>query len=302
MNATMTETDRWSAVVARDRNAHFVYAVLTTRIYCRPSCPSRRPKPENVQYFDNPTAAENAGFRACKRCDPSGVEPRAGLVKDLCRFIEANLERRITLEELSEFAGLSPFHLQRTFRAELGVSPREYQAALRRRESAPGDVVTYAMVDSSLGRMLLAETRKGVCAVSFGEDDDGLRAWLKAQMPYAELREGELAIPADSILRALEPTGGDVPLDIRGTAFQQKVWNALRAIPAGETRSYEDLAAAIGQPAAVRAAAHACASNRIAVLVPCHRIVRKDGGLGGYRWGIGRKEALLRREGAAPLA
>lgn len=293
---SMTNAQRWSAVLNRERSAEFVYAVKTTQVYCRPSCPSRRPNEKNVSYYDSAQQAEQAGYRACQRCDPARVEPRAGLVADLCRFMEANAERRITLEELSEFAGLSPFHLQRTFRNELGVTPREYQAALRKRESAPGDVVTYALVDSPLGRMLIAETRRGVCAVSFGEDDDELTRWLGEQMPYAELKRGEVAESAEALLQATVTGSCDLPLDIRGTAFQQKVWNALRSIPPGETRTYEEIAAAIGEPRAVRAAATACANNRVALLIPCHRVVRKSGEPGGYRWGVERKRQLLERE------
>ncbi len=295
---TMTNTERWSAVENRDRAASFVYAVVTTNVYCRPSCPSRRPKRDNVQFFDDAVAAERSGFRACRRCQPRSVEPRAGLVADLCRFMEANRERRITLEELSEFAGLSAFHLQRTFREELGVSPREYQAALRKRESAPGDEVTYGFFDSPLGQGLVAETKRGVCALSFGADRTTLLEWLRGEMPYATLREGVVDDAVAGVLQFIGRGSCDLPLDIRGTAFQQQVWNALRAIPPGQTRTYEQLAQAVGRPDAIRAAGTACGSNRIALLIPCHRALRKDGGLGGYRWGLEIKKELLRRERA----
>ncbi|MBC7926375.1 MAG: methylated-DNA--[protein]-cysteine S-methyltransferase [Bryobacteraceae bacterium] len=292
----MTNESRWLAIEQRQRNAGFVYGVATTGIYCRPSCPAKRPKPENIRFYDDAQQAEKAGFRACKRCGPAKVEPRTGLVSDLCRFLEANSDRRVSLEELSQFAGLSPFHLQRTFRAELGVSPREYQSALRQRETDPGDAVTYGFFESPMGRGLIAETRQGVCAVSFGVDDKALLMWLRGQLPYALLQEGEVREAAKGVLQAMESGSCDLPLDIRGTVFQQKVWNALRAIPPGQTNTYEELAASAGRPRAVRAAATACANNRIAILIPCHRIVRKDGALGGYRWGLERKRELLQRE------
>ncbi|MDZ4800523.1 MAG: methylated-DNA--[protein]-cysteine S-methyltransferase [Bryobacteraceae bacterium] len=293
----MTNAERWSAYERRERDARFIIAVRTTKIYCRPSCPARRPKPENVTLYDTVAEAREAGFRACKRCKPDDeLEPRAGLVADLCRFMEANRERRITLEELSEFAGLSPFHLQRTFRAELGVSPREYLAALRRRESAPGDVVTYGFFESALGPGLIAETRQGVCAVSFSADRGELLTWLREQMPYATLGEGVVDNAVRGLLEYIETGSSDLPLDVRGTVFQQKVWNALRSIPPGETRTYEQLASASGRPDATRAAGTACGSNRIAVLIPCHRALRKDGGLGGYRWGLDIKREMLKRE------
>jgi len=292
----MTNTERWNAIQQRQRGASFFYAVKTTGIYCRPSCPSRRPDPRNIVYFDQPDEAERAGFRACRRCDPRRTEPRVGLVTDLCRFIEANANRRISLAELSVFAELSPFHLQRVFREELGVSPREYQAALLGRESDPGKAVTYDIVDSPLGRMLVAESGRGLCAVSFGSDDAELEVWIREQMPLASLHRGTLSETAKQVIQALDTGSCELALDIRGTAFQQKVWKALRDIPRGETRSYEDLAKAVGQPNAVRAVARACRANRMAIVIPCHRIVRKDGTPGGYRWGVERKKNVLERE------
>src|SRR4051794_4734459 len=298
MTANMTDAERWSAVVSRERGAQFIYAVRTTNIYCRPSCPSRRPHPDNVLYFDAPEVAERAGFRPCRRCDPRRPEPRVGLLVDLCRYLEANSGRRVTLAELSEFAELSPFHLQRVFREEVGVSPREYHAALNNRYAEPGETVMFDIVDSPLGRMLIAESRRGLCAVSFGSDDQELSAWLKEQFPYAAVSRGELAASVRAVLQTFETGACDLPLDIRGTAFQQRVWNTLRSIPSGETRTYEELAAAIRQPRAVRAVANACGANRLAIVIPCHRIVRKDGTLSGYRWGTERKRAILDREHA----
>lgn len=293
---SMTNTERWNAVQQRRREAGFFYAVKTTGVYCRPSCPSRRPDPQNVLYFDQPADAEQAGFRACRRCDPRRSEPRVGLVTDLCRYIEANANRRISLAELSAFADLSPFHLQRTFREEVGVSPREYQAALNNRQADPGDTITYDIVDSPLGRMLVAASGKGLCAVSFGSTDAELEQWIGQQLPFAKACRGVLSDVARQVIETIETGSCELALDIRGTAFQQKVWKALRAIPRGETRSYEDLAQAAGQPRAVRAVARACAANRIAIVVPCHRIVRKDGSLGGYRWGVDRKKTVLELE------
>jgi AraC family transcriptional regulator of adaptative response/methylated-DNA-[protein]-cysteine methyltransferase len=221
------------------------------------------------------------------------------LVADICRYIEANLDRRVTLADLAEFAGLSPYHLQRTFKAEAGVSPREYGDARRRammpegRKTRQMETIRYTIADSPLGRMLVAESQKGVCAVSFEDGVTDLVAWLRQQFPRAELVRAEIPGAVAALIRAINGDTSGLPLDIRATAFQQKVWRQLQAIPRGQTCTYEELAAAIGQPAAVRAAAHACAANRIAVAVPCHRVVRKDGGLGGYRWGLERKRRLL---------
>lgn len=292
----MPDTERWAAVLARDRAAKFFYAVASTGIFCRPSCPAKRPKPDSVRFFDSPAAAREAGYRPCRRCDPLAPEPRASLITDLCRFIEANSFRRITLKELSEFADLSPFHLQRLFRAETGLSPREYHVSLRRRDTKPGEQVRYAVADSPLGRMLVAESKEGICAVSFGDNDEQLTGWLRVTLPYANLVPASLDEAAARVIRSIGPGRCDLPLDIRGTVFQQKVWKALQSIPSGETRTYAELAAMVGQPRAVRAAAHACASNRVAVLIPCHRVVRKSGDLGGYRWGVERKAELLSRE------
>jgi AraC family transcriptional regulator, regulatory protein of adaptative response / methylated-DNA-[protein]-cysteine methyltransferase len=293
----MRDTERWAAVLARDRRSNFFYGVETTRIYCRPSCPSRRPSVSSVTFFDSPADAEQAGFRPCLRCTPRGPEPRSHLVTDVCRFIDANIERRITLPELSEFAGLSPFHLQREFKSELGISPREY-ADTRSRQLMPdsrrtAETIRYATTSSVLGPMLVAETDRGICAVTFGED---LVGWLKQQFPEATLKPAELPEAVKALTLAMRGEAINVPLDIRATAFQHKIWQHLRAIPRGHTATYEEIAAAAGHPSAVRAAARACAANRIAVAIPCHRVIRKDGSLGGYRWGIDRKRRLLELE------
>ena len=293
----MQDTQRWAAVLARDRESKFFYAVQTTGIYCRPSCPSRRPSVSSVQFFETPAEAEQAGFRPCMRCKPRGPEPRSHLITDLCRFIDANIERSIPLAELAEFAGLSPFHLQREFKAELGVTPREYAEA-RRRQVMPdsrrtAETIRYATAASPLGPMLVAESDRGICAVTFGDD---LVGWLKQQFPAATLQRADLPDAVRALTGAMNGETVDLPLDIRATAFQQKIWQQLRTIPRGRTTTYEELAAAVGQPSAVRAAAQACAGNRIAVAIPCHRVVRKDGSLGGYRWGIDRKRRLLELE------
>jgi AraC family transcriptional regulator of adaptative response/methylated-DNA-[protein]-cysteine methyltransferase len=293
----MQDTERWAAVLARDRTSNFFYAVQTTGIYCRPSCPSRRPSASAVTYFDTTADAERAGFRPCLRCTPRGPERRSHLVNDVCRFIDANIERRITLAELSEFAGLSPFHLQREFKSELGISPREYADA-RSRQLMPdsrrtGEIIRYATAESVLGPMLVAETDRGICAVTFGDD---LVGWLKQQFPAARLQRAELPDAVHALTQAMRGEAVKLPLDIRATAFQHKIWQHLRTIPRGRTATYEELAAAAGQPTAVRAAARACATNRIAVAIPCHRVIRKDGALGGYRWGIDRKRRLLELE------
>lgn len=294
----MLDTERWAAVLARDRESRFLYAVGSTGIYCRPSCPSRRPQRENVTFFDSPEEAERAGYRACRRCSPSsGQDPLAHLVTDVCRFLEANIDRRVTLTELAEFAGLSPFHLQRRFKAELGVSPREYAEA-HRRQTMPDskrtrETIRYGISESPLGPMLVAQSERGICAVSFDRDAAVLTAWLRQQFPNAVLENADVSEAAQALVGFMDGAPLGLPLDIRATAFQHKAWQALQAIPRGKTLTYEELAAAIGQPSAVRAAAHACATNRIAVAIPCHRVLRKDGSLGGYRWGIEKKRRLL---------
>jgi AraC family transcriptional regulator of adaptative response/methylated-DNA-[protein]-cysteine methyltransferase len=340
--------EAWAAVVARDRrfDGRFVYAVRSTRVYCRPSCPSRRPTAANVVFFDDPSGAERAGFRACKRCRPRANNVPVGAaaaVRDAAAFIDAHADERITLAALARQTGVSPFHLQRVFRRELGVTPREYQQArrldrlraqLRRgetvsratydagfgspsrvyeqaaqlgmtpavyRRGGQGLSIRFAIVPSPLGQLLVAATARGVCAVSLGDTDEQLERRLRAEFPRAvvERDDGSLADLAGRVLAHIRGDGSahDLPLDVRGTAFQQQVWRALLAIPYGETRSYAEVAAAIGQPTATRAVARACATNPVAVVIPCHRVVRSNGGLGGYAGGVERKERLLEIEG-----
>jgi AraC family transcriptional regulator, regulatory protein of adaptative response / methylated-DNA-[protein]-cysteine methyltransferase len=267
-----------------------VYAVSTTGIYCRPDCPARRPRPEHVRWFADGAAARRDGYRACKRCRPGEPDRAARAMAALCRRIEAD-PATASLAELARLAGLSRFHLLRAFRRVVGVTPRDYARACRRREDpARPRELRWSSAPSPLGRVYVARSERGICAVSLGRrdfpaarlrrDDAGLRPLLRAIVAHAA---GSAPAPA-------------LPLDVRATAFEERVWRALRAIPAGETRSYGELARAIGRPGAARAVGRACAANRIALLIPCHRAVRADGSPGGYRWGIARKRALLARE------
>jgi AraC family transcriptional regulator, regulatory protein of adaptative response / methylated-DNA-[protein]-cysteine methyltransferase len=338
---------RWAAVVARDAalDGHFVTAVETTGIYCRPSCPAKRPNRENVRFFATPAEAERAGFRPCKRCKPteaSLAEQQAEKVKAACRLIET-ADETPKLDELAKAVGLSPYHFHRLFKAVLGVTPKAYATAHRhnrvRDELGRSATVTqaiygagfnsngrfyanssemlgmtpsqfraggaeaeikFAIGQSSLGLVLIAASDKGVCAILFGDDPDGLARELNKQFPRARLVGSDAAFEAlaAKVIRFVEDPrpGLDLPLDIRGTAFQHRVWQALRRIPAGSTASYAEIAKAIGAPKAVRAVARACATNRIAVAIPCHRVIGSDGSLTGYAGGIERKRALLAKE------
>jgi AraC family transcriptional regulator of adaptative response/methylated-DNA-[protein]-cysteine methyltransferase len=338
---------RWNAVAARDsgRDGEFVFAVSSTGVYCRPSCPARRPRRENVTFYSRPEQAERAGFRACLRCRPRSVSgnPQWDSAKEICRYIEQHLDEPITLERLGKVFRQSPFHLQRRFKAALGITPREYADSCRlrqlKRSLQAGDNVTramydagygsssrlyektasqlgmtpdkyrrgaiaatvrYTVADSPLGRMLIAATDKGVCAIQFARSDGELIEGLKREFPFAVRKpdEGGLRAWVEALL--LKMTGQELnaalPLDIRATAFQRRVWTYLQSIPFGSTRSYGQVAKAIGQPSASRAVARACATNPVAVAIPCHRIVREDGSISGYRWGVERKKALLELE------
>jgi AraC family transcriptional regulator of adaptative response/methylated-DNA-[protein]-cysteine methyltransferase len=337
----------WRAVERRDPrfDGQFVYAVRSTRIYCRPSCPSRRPARDRVTFYSAPAAAEDAGYRACRRCHPREAElaPAAIAVERARQYIEQHPDQIITLTSLAEIVGLSPFHLQRTFKRLLGVSPREFQDGLRvsrfksrlragdtvsratyeagfgsssrvyersdktlgmtpaaYRRGGAGMHITYTIVDSPFGRLLIGATDRGVCAVALGDSEEALVRKVRADFPRAEIERGEDA-HRDWVEEIVGNIGGgnlglNVPLDVQGTAFQQQVWALLRKIPPGRTRSYSEVAAELGNPQATRAVAQACASNRIAVVIPCHRVVRNDGALGGYKWGVERKKTLLERE------
>ncbi len=347
---------RWQQVTTRDRSANgaFVYAVKTTGIYCRPSCPSRQAKRDNVSFHETPAAAEAAGFRPCRRCHPAAAqEPASSLMQAMAAYIAAHAEEALPLARLAGEAGMAPTHFQRAFKAALGVSPRDYQAAQRLarfkaalrdgegvleagfnagfgstsrvyqaadgslgmtpsayRAGGAGEVITHAMRATALGPLMMAATPRGVCFVQFGEDEETLLAQLAAEFPKAHLVRAALAAsaPLDAWMAALaahleqSAPRPDLPLDLRGTAFQISVWHFLMSVKPGAVVSYSEVAAAIGKPRAVRAAASACGANRIALLIPCHRALRADGSLGGYRWGLERKRALLdaeRRERSA---
>jgi AraC family transcriptional regulator of adaptative response/methylated-DNA-[protein]-cysteine methyltransferase len=337
---------RWQAVLARDSSAdgHFVYAVRSTGVYAPPSAPARRPRRDNVQFFDTAAAAEAAGFRASRhaRAQPA----RAALAAEACRLIEA-ADDPPALQALAARLGASPFHLHRVFKAETGLTPKAYASATRARRlrgelAAPGSTVTQALYGAgfgsssrfydsadallgmqpsawraggagteirfavgqcTLGAILVAQSARGICAIALGDDPDALVRGLQDQFPAARLLGGDAAfeqLVAQVVGFVQAPALGlQLPLDVRGTAFQQRVWQALREVPAGATVSYTEIAERIGAPQAVRAVAQACGANRIAVAIPCHRVVRRDGALSGYRWGVERKRALLASEAAA---
>jgi AraC family transcriptional regulator of adaptative response/methylated-DNA-[protein]-cysteine methyltransferase len=339
---------RWKALAAQDANADgsFVYGVTSTGVYCRPSCPSRRPRATTAcGFFDTAAAARAEGFRPCKRCTPDAVDvgvPGMEAVRRVSAYLAAHSDEPVTLARLGRVAAMSPSHLQRRFKALVGVSPREFQAACRARQlraslrrgddvttaiyaagygspsrvyesdatrgmspsvyrrGGAGMQVAYSIVPCPFGRLLVATTASGVCAVKLGNSDEQLARDLKKEYSAAEIREGEK--PRHEWVQAIvqhlrgELPALDLPIDVRATAFQWKVWRALQAIPYGETRPYAEVARSIGQPRAVRAVARACATNPVALVVPCHRVVQSDGGLGGYRWGVERKKKLLARE------
>jgi AraC family transcriptional regulator of adaptative response/methylated-DNA-[protein]-cysteine methyltransferase len=345
----------WAAVLARDPAAdgRFVYAVTTTGVYCRPACTARRPHRRNVRFFDTPSEAQAAGFRACRRCHPQqgAQSAETSLMQAMAAHIYRHADQPLPLARLAAEADMSPGHFQRRFTAVMGVSPRAWQAAARLklfkarlaagdavlpsmleagygstsrvqaqtdgglgmtpsayRAGGKGEVIGYAVRETPLGLLLMAATARGVCAVLFGDDRETLEAELRQEFPRARLQptgaEADAALEAwmaalAAHLQEVAPAP-DLPLDLRGTAFQIRVWRFLMSIPPGAVVSYAELSKGIGAPRAVRAAARACAANSIAVLVPCHRVLRADGGLGGYRWGAPRKRALLDAERRAP--
>jgi AraC family transcriptional regulator, regulatory protein of adaptative response / methylated-DNA-[protein]-cysteine methyltransferase len=341
------DDERWAAFLARDASydGQFFVGVRTTGIYCRPSCPARRPKRGHISFYDTAVEAERAGFRACKRCkpdQPSLAEHYAGKVAEACRLIET-AEEEPSLDVLARKVGLSPYHFHRIFKSILGVTPKAYAMAQRNkrvreelprrasvteaiygagfnsngrfyatssevlgmspsefRSGGPNAEIKFAIGKSSLGRVLVAASDKGVCAIFFGDDAGDLARDLDKQFPRSRLVGDDPAfdnLVAKVIEFVEDPrTGFDLPLDIRGTAFQHRVWDALRRIPIGSTASYSEVAKAIGAPNAVRAVARACATNRIAVAIPCHRVIGSDGSLTGYAGGIERKRALLAKE------
>jgi AraC family transcriptional regulator of adaptative response/methylated-DNA-[protein]-cysteine methyltransferase len=343
----LNDIARWRAVLERDRSADglFVYAVRSTGVYCRPSCPSRRPNRERVEFFETPAGAGAAGYRACKRCKPDAsqmTDPWIDKVRRATVYL-ANVEGHPSLARLAARLGGSPYHLQRNFKRIVGVTPREYADACRLRtvkkhlrqgaevtgamfdagygsssrfyeravpklgmspttyrRGGAGLDIGYAVVDSPLGRLLVAATSRGVCSVAMGDSDEALARALRHEYPAALITEdhGTLAKWSSAIVAHLEGRRPrlDLPLDIQATAFQWLVWQALSDIPLGETRTYGEIARIIGRPNAVRAVARACATNPVALAIPCHRIVSAAGDTGGYRWGRERKTALLQRE------
>src|SRR5579863_2456100 len=354
--------DWWNAVRERDRSADgkFVYAVRSTGIYCRPSCPSKKPQRRQVEFYSLPEAAEQQGFRACRRCKPRTIrlrDPRTAAVARVCRAIETRIDAdgasealnendaRLTLNALSSTVGMSPHQLERAFRGVMGISPRQYADAQRMRrlksklkkgddvttalydagfgsssrlyERAPSQLgmtpatyreggagmqIHYTIVGSPLGRLLVGATHRGISALYLGKDDAALQAALRKEYPRAEISRDRNGLEG-WVERILEHLRGrepnlDLPTDVQATAFQRRVWEELRKIPYGSTRTYSQVARAIGKPKAIRAVARACATNPVSVVVPCHRVVRQDGDLAGYRWGLERKLALLEHESA----
>jgi AraC family transcriptional regulator, regulatory protein of adaptative response / methylated-DNA-[protein]-cysteine methyltransferase len=338
---------RWQAVVDHNSalDGTFVFAVSSTGIFCRPSCPAKRPRRENVAFFDHALEAERAGYRACLRCRPKAVDgdPQLAQVRAICRYIEQHIEDRITLARLAKEFRRSPFHLQRMFKFVLGVSPKSYIDAVRLRQvkhnlqaghsvttalydagygsssrlyertatqlgmtpekyrrGAVAAVVRYTIAKSPLGRMLIAATDKGICSIQFADSDEQLQQGLIREFPFATRRRDDAAMDEWRFdltgLMEGSKASPSLPLDIRATAFQRRVWEALQKIPRGETRSYSAVAKKIGMPRATRAVARACATNPVAVAIPCHRVIREGGELGGYRWGLERKERLLTME------
>lgn len=344
------EESYWQAVLKREviQAKTFVYAVASTGIYCLPSCPSRKPKRENVSFYSLPELAEAAGYRACKRCEPRKpqTDPQVELMRQICRYISEHLEAPLTLEHLASQFKLSPSHLQRNFKKIVGVSPQAFQESYRihaiKASLKDGKDIAAALYDAGygsssqlytkansqlgmtpknyqqkgenmtihysisacpLGLLLVAATAKGICSIRLGDDAGKLTDELIAEFSQAtlEVDNGLLTNWVSLIIKHLEGKEPhlDLPLDVRATAFQKQVWQALQTIPYGETRSYAQVAEGLGKPSAVRAVASACARNPVALVVPCHRVIRTDGSMGGYRWGLERKEQLLKQERAS---
>jgi AraC family transcriptional regulator of adaptative response/methylated-DNA-[protein]-cysteine methyltransferase len=347
--ASSADQVRWEAVLEHDssQDGTFVYGVASTRIYCRPSCPSRRPERSRVRFFSTPDAAEAAGYRACLRCEPGESERSADRkVQRARQYLDEHWDQTVTLPQLGRVVAMSPYHLQRTFKRVLGVTPRAYASARRLermksrlregdtvsratyeagygsgsrayeharsgmgmtpgtyRNGGRGVRVRYTIVSTEAGCLLAAATERGLCAVMLGDEATSLESSLRREYPAATVERDDDALReyAQNVVERLSGSAGQVglPIDVAGSAFQWQVWDALRRIPMGETRSYQAIARELGRPTAARAVARACASNKVAVVIPCHRVVRQDGELGGYRWGVDRKRRLLDQESVA---
>ncbi len=339
---TIPYDEAWAAVLARNRafDGRFVTGVLSTGIYCRPSCAARHPRRENVRFFADGVAARAAGLRPCLRCSPDDVSRDERAVLSAIEAIKA-AGQGLALSDLAAQCGYSPAHFQRVFARQTGLSPAAYARALQKERMAQtltgaarvtdaiydaefsgpsrfysaaedrlgmtpsawvnggrGVTIRWAVVQTTLGAMLVAATDKGVCRLSFNEDESALRV----RFPHAQIEQGDDAFAAllSDVIAAVEAPGdfSHIPLDVKGTAFQEAVWQALRRIPPGETRSYAQIAAEVGKPGAVRAAGSANGANNVAVLIPCHRVIRSDGSLGGYAYGLEIKQRLLDKERA----
>jgi AraC family transcriptional regulator of adaptative response/methylated-DNA-[protein]-cysteine methyltransferase len=350
----LNEEDCWAALVSRNKdwNGRFLYGVLSTGVYCHPACSARTPLRKNVRFYLTPAEAERDGLRPCLRCRPTAaLDPNADRIRELCEYIRARSDSGdpITLEDLGRRAKLSPSHLQRIFKAAVGLTPNQYVEACRLqslkgqlrsagsvtdaiygagfgsssrvyervdtrlgmtpaeyRAGAEGVQISYVSVESPLGLMMVGATDRGLCFVQWGETREELLGLLRREYPAAELQEmkqpysSEFTLWMDALGHHLSGAELhlDLPVDVRATAFQLKVWRYLQSIPYGEVQSYSEVASAIGQPTAARAVARACASNRVALVIPCHRVIRGTGELGGYRWGLERKRVLIDRERA----
>ncbi|SNT26365.1 DNA-O6-methylguanine--protein-cysteine S-methyltransferase /Transcriptional regulator Ada [Granulicella rosea] len=341
----------WQQVLARDARAdgQFFYAVKTTKIYCKPSCPSRRPERKNVTFFPTPELAQAAGYRPCLRCEPDSVakkdDPQIKAIEAVTQFLADHSDERTRLKDVAKATGVAPLTILRGFKRVLGVSPREYAKAQRvakfkekvrepktrvtdaiyeagfgsssrlyegaslgmtpsaMKAGGLGETIRYTLADSPLGQLLIGATDRGICWIAFGDSALDLIGGLEGAFPKAELKQmdRELSYAVDAVLSQIgeSPKALELPMDVRATAFQQRVWRELQNIPRGETRTYSEIANALGTPTAVRAVAGACAANPVAVVVPCHRVIGRDGSLTGYRWGVERKRALLATEQAS---
>lgn len=334
---------RWQAVLKRDasQDKAFVYAVTSTGVFCRPSCPSRKPVRERVRFFDNAAQAASAGFRACMRCKPT--EDASTKMQEVCRYLEENLEEPVRLETLARRFGMSPWHLQRSFKRAIGVSPREYAESCRMgrlkkslqagssvtdavyeagfgspsrvyertashlgmtpgryQRGGEGMVIGHMTVQSPVGKLLVAATDKGICSITVGDSEPKLIEALRKEYPGAKLQRSTAILQrwVSALLEQMQSgeRTDELPLDIRATAFQKLVWKHLQQIPYGQTKTYGEIAKEIGQPTATRAVARACATNPVAIAIPCHRVVQTGGGMGGYRWGVEKKAKLLQME------